>query len=596
MCQLSGLLVLISLGSHVALALPAQADPHPDGITEQQMRDAFPERDPANATNWFGTSLYGWDKCDDIDKNIKGWLKEAYTDANKLVNYDGVKSNIAWDSAAALEYLGPSAFNKNQQKQIQAVFESVATVKEGASWWTPNWIRVRCDDPAGYCSTKCPTAQEDEDRTVVLAYARNPNRSGGKYPDISFCPEFYGLRNLGNAIAYGSGFSNPKFKNDLTNYEGRADVFLHELMHLDLAANSVNESPNPAIRDLKIKFTYGDGPKQGKSSGWTKAYGPKLAKILARFQPVSRSSKQTGYFVQRNDDNFVDFALANYVQKQIKTYPFLPVIYDKINDAPMLPPSRQSTDPFIIFAADGNNPVSFVNFTTASNGGARQLKDDGDCPTVLSNDSGEDLEIGAPIPTDNYPKSYWDERQKWLEDIKGGGSSGTCKLAIEEIWTCEPTGSNLYASVKITGADGKEIYTTPQSTHSPGQPINNAQPLSLQENGMTNTLTIIGEHTNDYIQFAYGTTSWTSNTKDGNAHCALNGNDWNKNGPSGCPAAAAIVSVLELPRRSTSYANELGYNRHDSLIANILASFLFLDQPIQKMELALLVFVLLPVR
>jgi hypothetical protein len=94
------------------------------------------------------------------------------------------------------------------------------------------------------------------------------------------------------------------------------------------------------------------------------------------------------------------------------------VIYDKINDAPMLPPKRESTDPFVIFAADGDNPVSFVNFTTADNGGARQLKDDGECPTVLKNDNGEDLEIGAPILSDQSPKSYWDERNKWLEAIK----------------------------------------------------------------------------------------------------------------------------------------------------------------------------------
>jgi len=31
------------------------------GITTQQIQDAFPERDPLNATNWFGTSLYGWE-------------------------------------------------------------------------------------------------------------------------------------------------------------------------------------------------------------------------------------------------------------------------------------------------------------------------------------------------------------------------------------------------------------------------------------------------------------------------------------------------------------------------------------------------------
>lgn len=81
--------------------------------------------------------------------------------------------------------------------------------------------KVRCDDPAHRCSTQCPTTEEDEDKAVVLAYARNPKQAGGKYPDISFCPEFYGLRNLGNAIAYGSGFSNVKQKNLLDNYEGR---------------------------------------------------------------------------------------------------------------------------------------------------------------------------------------------------------------------------------------------------------------------------------------------------------------------------------------------------------------------------------------
>jgi len=61
MYRLSILLGLISLGSHVALAQLAQADPHPEAITEQQMKDAFPERDPANVANWYGTSLYGWE-------------------------------------------------------------------------------------------------------------------------------------------------------------------------------------------------------------------------------------------------------------------------------------------------------------------------------------------------------------------------------------------------------------------------------------------------------------------------------------------------------------------------------------------------------
>jgi hypothetical protein len=46
-----------------------------------------------------------------MDTNIKGWIQEAYTDANKLVNVDGVKANIDWNSAAALEFLGPSGMS-----------------------------------------------------------------------------------------------------------------------------------------------------------------------------------------------------------------------------------------------------------------------------------------------------------------------------------------------------------------------------------------------------------------------------------------------------------------------------------------------------
>jgi hypothetical protein len=100
-----------------------------------------------------------------------------------------------------------------------------------------------------------------------------------------------------------------------------------------------------------------------------------------------------------NADNLVSFALANYVRKQIKSYPFLSVVYHIIDRGPMLPPKRESTDPSVIFAA-GDNLVSFAYFTTTGNGGARQLKDDSDCPTVLKNDNGEDLEIGAPILSD----------------------------------------------------------------------------------------------------------------------------------------------------------------------------------------------------
>ncbi len=84
--------------------------------------------------------------------------------------------------------------------------------------------KVRCDDPARVCSTKCPTTKEDENQPDILAYARNPKQAGEKYPDISFCPKFYGLRSLGNAIAFGTGLDTIKKTNDITNYYSRGEL------------------------------------------------------------------------------------------------------------------------------------------------------------------------------------------------------------------------------------------------------------------------------------------------------------------------------------------------------------------------------------
>ena len=514
-----------------------------DDVTEEQMKDAYPPRDSVDATNRFGTSLYGWDKCNGF---LKTQLIESYKDANKLVNFDDVRSKIDWNSAAALEYLGPSVFNKDQQAQIQAVFKNAATVA-GGFWPTPNWIRIRCDDPLRICSTQCATVQEDEDREVVFAYARNPGLAGSKHPDISFCPEFFMKRNLEGAINFGSRFTNPKAKNHLPNYEGRADIFLHELMHLDLVADSVNNSPNPGIRDLKIRYSEIIKDRKGVkkiTSKWTKAYGPKLAKILARFQPISTGSPQTGYFVQRNVDNLVGFALANYVQQKIKSYPFLPIIYEKIEGSPMIPRTYSSSDPIVVFSSEGEAPVSFENFTATDDGGARLLRDSGACASVSTDGKNEDLQIGAPIADDKYPQAYLDERKTWLQSIKDSENDlGTCDLTITEVWTCEPVESNLYAEVDLVHADGRPIYRSKRSTRSPGQPINAGKSLSIQEDDMKEALVITGEHSNDYIQFTYGETSWTSGTTNGDAKCTLKGSDWSKDGPAACPDGEAAVSV-----------------------------------------------------
>jgi hypothetical protein len=130
---------------------------------------------------------------------------------------------------------------------------------------------------------------------------------------INFCPVFFEKRNLNDAMAFGLGKTdNSKF--NLETYENRAAIMYHEMTHLDLAADSSGQNtPNPRIIDLKITYEETDG------SQWrTKAYGPLRTKMLARYEPPSPDDEMTtGWYMQRNADNFAMFALAKYVQSKI---------------------------------------------------------------------------------------------------------------------------------------------------------------------------------------------------------------------------------------------------------------------------------------
>lgn len=128
---------------------------------------------------------------------------------------------------------------------------------------------------------------------------------------------------------------------------------------------------------------------------------------------------------------------------------------------------------------------------------------------------------------------------------------GTCKIKMDEIWTCGDAASNLYARLTITDANGKEVYTTKQSTSTPGVPINDNSPLGLQEPGMKSKLVVVGEHSNDYVQFTYGSdASFIATAEDAgkanvNGQCSLKGDNWNTEGPQGCPNAMAETRSFE---------------------------------------------------
>jgi hypothetical protein len=94
---------------------------------------------------------------------------------------------------------------------------------------------------------------------------------------------------------------------------------LHEMLHLDLVANSIKNNPSPQIRDLYIKYVIFVGRDRGQTKR-QKACGPELAKVLGRYLPFKDDEKPTGYVTQRNDDNYFWLALAKYVQDKINSY------------------------------------------------------------------------------------------------------------------------------------------------------------------------------------------------------------------------------------------------------------------------------------
>ena len=86
--------------------------------------------------------------------NAKEKIDEAYYDSWLIAKQTGVASGIDWNSAAALEFLGPPGHNQGQQIQIQNVLANVATMYYGSYGWTPlhHYLKVRCDDPEKMCS------------------------------------------------------------------------------------------------------------------------------------------------------------------------------------------------------------------------------------------------------------------------------------------------------------------------------------------------------------------------------------------------------------------------------------------------------------
>lgn len=81
----------------------------------------------------------------------------------------------------------------------------------------------------------------------------------------------------------------------------------HELLHLNLVADSFGGSPNPVVDDLTIAYSV-RGENGRLREYEERAYGPMHAKLLARFQPIM-ADHPTGYYIQRNCEQELTFCL-----------------------------------------------------------------------------------------------------------------------------------------------------------------------------------------------------------------------------------------------------------------------------------------------
>ncbi|KAL8775163.1 MAG: hypothetical protein Q9194_003851, partial [Teloschistes cf. exilis] len=477
-----------------------------------------PEGGDVDIMNKLGTWLYGYTGCKDFP-GAKGKIDEAYYDSWVMANTKGVKSDINWNEASALEFLGAPGLNKDKQPQIQAVMANIATVIY--SYKNPlfqHYIKVRCDDPAKKCQKR-----PDNDPC-------QPNDPDDKdYPFINFCQGFLDRRNLADAITYGKALKSPE-NLKLSNYDNRAAAFYHELTHLDLAADS--PKPNPRVTDLQIDIKLG----QSGRTYTTLAYSPLGAKLLARWQGApGGSSGSTGYYVQKNADNLAYYALAKYVMtKNDNVYPHLPLVTNELDG----PPYPRLPGTLVEFVAEDNK--LYINTTddiqTFSKDYGLDLGSDyPGCSDDVNEDAaavaGSTITIDGIAPNDAYPDDYNKQVENWIADltkaIEGENppeeqdppaeepkdyEPGTCSFHLKETETCLQDDRNLYAIINLKDGKGNAIGDTQVDSKNPiGDGINAGAGLEFKSK-LPKPLVVTGEHRNDYIQFTYGDISWQSKT------------------------------------------------------------------------------------
>jgi hypothetical protein len=110
-------------------------------------------------------------------------------------------------------------------------------------------------------------------------------------------------------------------QNNLENWDNRVRSLIHEITHLDYFMDAPKKVP--LVWDLEVYH----------NKKWKLAYGPWAAKKTARYIEPGENF-WSGYFSQRNADNFAWFAMAKYIESQIGFYPTEPKVFQRLQTMP----------------------------------------------------------------------------------------------------------------------------------------------------------------------------------------------------------------------------------------------------------------------
>ncbi|KAK7926918.1 hypothetical protein PG985_003916 [Apiospora marii] len=81
-------------------------------------------------------------------------------------------------------------------------------------------------------------------------------------------------------------------------------------------------------------------------------------------------------------------------------------------------PRTAATDPVIVFSDQEGQSASFLDFSPATVANATSGFAGNGCAAATMADPQDGFDVGKQIPSTNYPKSYLEDRKKWIQSIR----------------------------------------------------------------------------------------------------------------------------------------------------------------------------------